>query len=135
MKINIAKFRLKLERQRQETIDFLSRIVCETRSLDSDRGQDSADLSELSVTKESLFEQSSQRRRTLRLVEVALRRIRDGSFGICDSCGDAIQAKRLEAVPWTQYCLRCQEELEGSGGTGFSVGPGNPSDELWRRAG
>jgi DnaK suppressor protein len=135
MKINLAKFRQNLERQRQDALEFLGRLGCETRSLASDRGQDSADLSVLSVTKESLFEQGNQRRKVLRLVERALLRIRDGSFGTCDACGDDIQRKRLEAVPWTQLCLRCQEEREGNRETSFSAGPGQRSNELWRRAG
>jgi DnaK suppressor protein len=131
MKINVAKFRQRLERQRQDALEFIGRLSCETRSLDTDRGQDSADLSALSVTKESLFEQGSQRRRVLRLVEKALRSILEGSFGTCDACGDEIQSKRLEALPWTQYCLRCQEEFETNRGAGFSTAP-SQSERLRR---
>ena len=39
-------------------------------------------------------------------------RIREGGFGECVSCGEEINAKRLEAVPWTRYCIACQEKLE-----------------------
>jgi DnaK suppressor protein len=45
----------------------------------------------------------------LREVEAALRRIRDGSFGSCISCGEAISSKRLAAVPWAPRCVHCQE--------------------------
>jgi len=37
---------------------------------------------------------------------------RKGSFGECISCGKEINAKRLEAVPWTRHCIECQEKLE-----------------------
>ena len=46
------------------------------------------------------------------MVESALDRIRQGSFGQCISCGEDINTKRLEAVPWTRYCIACQEKLE-----------------------
>ncbi|MGA7769618.1 MAG: TraR/DksA family transcriptional regulator [Candidatus Sulfotelmatobacter sp.] len=46
------------------------------------------------------------------MVEEALRRVHDGSFGQCLSCGNEINPKRLEAVPWTRYCIACQEKIE-----------------------
>ena len=46
------------------------------------------------------------------MVESALARIREGSFGECINCGNEINAKRLEAVPWTRYCIACQEKIE-----------------------
>jgi len=47
----------------------------------------------------------------LRLVNEALDRIEVGDFGICLNCDQPIPAKRLEAVPWTRYCVKCQDEL------------------------
>jgi DnaK suppressor protein len=54
----------------------------------------------------------------LRLVEGALSEIRDGTFGVCAQCGDDIPVKRLEAVPWSPYCVTCQERAEQSGCNG-----------------
>ena len=51
-------------------------------------------------------------RQLLQMVDGALARIREGSFGECISCGKEINAKRLEAVPWTRHCIECQEKLE-----------------------
>lgn len=48
----------------------------------------------------------------LRLVDDALQEIRDGTFGVCADCGRAIPRRRLEAVPWSPYCLACQEHVE-----------------------
>ena len=42
-------------------------------------------------------------------IEAALRRIDDGEFGICLDCEEPISPKRLAAVPWASYCLKCQE--------------------------
>ncbi|MGH9510759.1 MAG: TraR/DksA family transcriptional regulator [Terriglobales bacterium] len=91
---------------------MLTRLGEEARNLDDDSPQDSADQSISSVSKESLFQQSSQRRRSVRLIEAALHRIQEGTFGVCDACGRDIQIRRLDALPWTQFCLRCQEKRE-----------------------
>jgi len=97
--INLEQFRRKLELQRQEVIDSLNRLGQETRAIDSDTACDHADLCVVSISRESLFEQSSQRRAILRLIDAALARIRDGSFGECIGCGSTIQPRRLDAVP------------------------------------
>lgn len=46
---------------------------------------------------------------TLRNVDLALARIRRGEYGICLRCEGKIGDKRLRALPWATYCLRCQE--------------------------
>jgi DnaK suppressor protein len=48
----------------------------------------------------------------LRNVRAALRRIEEGSLGICQRCDEEIHAKRLAAVPWAAYCIRCQEAVD-----------------------
>ena len=49
--------------------------------------------------------------RQLRLIEEALDRLDSGDYGICLSCDEPIPPKRLHAVPWARYCVRCQEAL------------------------
>lgn len=110
--VDIERIADKLTRRRQQIIEFLKRLDNETQELETDSVQDIGDRSVLSMSKESLFERTSQQRIALRMVEAALARKSDGSFGVCASCGDDISGRRLEALPWTQYCLRCQEALE-----------------------
>jgi len=50
--------------------------------------------------------------RTLEQVEDAMKRIADGTYGKCIVCGRSISAARLEAIPWTPYCLEDQEKLD-----------------------
>jgi len=45
-------------------------------------------------------------------VAMGLLRIQDGTFGTCVHCGDDISRRRLEAVPWTSFCIRCQEAAD-----------------------
>jgi DnaK suppressor protein len=117
----VERLKQKLEFQRHEARQGLRRMEQEAQSLNADTTQDSADRCVISVSKESLYERSSQRRTVLRLIEAALGRISDGSFGTCVGCGDEIQDQRLQALPWTQFCLRCQGELEKQIGTSLST--------------
>jgi DnaK suppressor protein len=48
----------------------------------------------------------------LREARSALRRIEEGSFGICQGCDEDIHPKRLAAVPWATFCIRCQEAVD-----------------------
>jgi len=50
----------------------------------------------------------------LSLIEHALQRIKDGTYGICSHCEQPISAPRLRAVPWAKYCIQCQENNGGS---------------------
>jgi len=50
----------------------------------------------------------------LRNVRAALRRIQEGSFGTCQECDEDIHPKRLAAVPWATFCIRCQEAADGN---------------------
>jgi len=47
--------------------------------------------------------------RLLRAIEEALARIRQGTFGTCETCRNPISRARLEAVPWTRHCRDCKE--------------------------
>jgi RNA polymerase-binding protein DksA len=49
---------------------------------------------------------------TLDMVEQALARIRDRTYGVCEECGGVIAKKRLEAIPFAPLCIRCAEKLE-----------------------
>ncbi|HWP91691.1 MAG TPA: TraR/DksA family transcriptional regulator [Thermodesulfobacteriota bacterium] len=48
-------------------------------------------------------------------IDEALRNIEDGSYGICESCGDEIDQDRLKAMPFAKLCLSCKIDLERQG--------------------
>jgi DnaK suppressor protein len=106
----------------------------EARALDVESPHDVTDQSISSLERESLFEQGNQLWTTARRIDDALRRIRTCTFGRCVSCGDDIQMSRLEAIPWTQYCRRCQERLEQDEGL-QSLPDTRQAGNGWRRAG
>ena len=47
--------------------------------------------------------------KTQKAVETAIALLDTGEYGICQECGEPINPKRLEAIPWTILCVRCQE--------------------------
>ena len=73
---------------------------------------DAADRAVLSYEKEFLFTRGTHDHGQLSQVKSALERMKEGTFGECAECGTEIGAKRLEAVPWTSFCIGCQEKVE-----------------------
>jgi YteA family regulatory protein len=71
-----------------------------------------ADIATETFEREKDFGLREDQMTTLGLVEKALRRLEDGTYGACERCGQAIPAARLEAVPWTAFCVRCEATLE-----------------------
>jgi DnaK suppressor protein len=51
-------------------------------------------------------------REQLKLVDLALRKISKGDYGLCEECGDPIPPKRLEVVPYARLCVTCQGQAE-----------------------
>lgn len=51
---------------------------------------------------------------TMTLISEALKRIESDTYGICAQCDEQIGAKRLAAIPWAKYCIRCQEQKDCS---------------------
>lgn len=111
-KKKLEYFKKRLESRQHDLRRTVSRIEQDGRTVDEDSAQDIADRAASSYTKEFLFHQSNNDRQLLAMVEGALERMRQGEFGECISCGKEINAKRLEAVPWTRHCIECQEKLE-----------------------
>jgi DnaK suppressor protein len=48
----------------------------------------------------------------LRQIRRALARIADGSYGVCLHCEEDISPKRVNAVPWAGFCIKCQEQVD-----------------------
>jgi len=55
---------------------------------------------------------ADREREKLTRVDDALKRIENGTYGICESCEEEIDRDRLAAMPFTKLCLSCQEDLE-----------------------
>ncbi len=111
-KKRLEYYRKKLQARRDELMKSIARTEEAGRQADEDTTVDLADKAANSYTKEFLFGQTDTDRTTLQLIDSALARMKAGSYGLCASCENEIQVKRLEAVPWTKHCLACQEKQE-----------------------
>jgi DnaK suppressor protein len=107
----LSSFKEKLLQKRLSLTNMVLRTEGYGREKDQNI-QDVADMAVESYTKEFLFGKSSGDRQVLQLIQDALGRIDDKSYGECANCGKEIQPKRLEAVPWTQLCIQCQSLQE-----------------------
>ena len=105
-------FKNDLQEQRYELTRAMGKIQQEIRALADLLPGDVIDASSGNSCKEAVFATYSHNRNQLRRVEAALERIATGEFGICDVCGDAITLKRLQALPWANKCIECQEQSE-----------------------
>jgi len=111
-KKRLEQFKKRLEDRQSELRKMVSNRQQDGRNQGEDIAQDIADRAASSYNKEFLFTQSTNERQMLGMVDGALARIREGTYGECINCGNEINAKRLEAVPWTRYCIECQDKLE-----------------------
>lgn len=111
-RVRLAKFKGMLQARQQELSRSVNVSQEHGRSAVEDCPQDAAERASIFASKEFFFAHSTQGRRLLQMVSEALERIENGDYGRCAACAEEINAKRLEAVPWTRYCLHCQERLE-----------------------
>lgn len=111
-KKKLELFKKQLEQRRDGLRTAMAKNAQDGREAGEESAQDIADRATSSYTKEFLFTQSAHDRNLLLMVEGALIRINEGNFGECISCGNEINSKRLEAVPWARHCIACQEKQE-----------------------
>lgn len=111
-KRKVEHYRKQLLAKQEEIRRMVVRSEHDGREADIEITQDLADRAANSYTKEFLFHQSNDNRRILQLIEEALRRAGDGSYGFCVECQKDVQSKRLDAVPWARHCIECQEKQE-----------------------
>lgn len=94
----------------------LLKIIQSSKSLERDAGDltfsNEIDLASSLEGREMLFQLTSRDRNELRLIEEALFRINEGTFGACESCEEQISLKRLQIMPLTPLCISCQEAAE-----------------------
>jgi DnaK suppressor protein len=102
-------FREKLLERREGLVGQVQAAEAYSRERDAEATQDPADMAANAYTKELMMSMSTNDRQLLESIDAALYRIEEGEYGNCDNCGELIQEKRLEAVPWAQHCVRCQE--------------------------
>ncbi|MFO0752660.1 MAG: TraR/DksA family transcriptional regulator [Thermodesulfovibrionales bacterium] len=73
---------------------------------------DDGDLSVVDLSEDISLKQLSTHRETLIKIDTALRKLEEGTYGICEECGDEISEERLKILPFAIYCRDDQEKKE-----------------------
>ena len=103
----LGAFRKELVQMR----DDILRTVRKQKVDDVDNG-DSVDQASQSIEKELMFELSDNERVTLDMIEAAIRKIDNKTFGLCEATQKPISRARLEAIPYCRYSIEYQNQME-----------------------
>src|ERR1700760_3264090 len=110
-KETIRKFKRIFEAQRGQIL-FNDRVLREDFSVCEDDRYDEIDQATTDIEQSMRMRLRNRESLYLKKVEEALQRIEEGTFGECNSCGEDIELRRLEARPTATLCVGCKEEQE-----------------------
>ncbi|HEU4596763.1 MAG TPA: TraR/DksA family transcriptional regulator [Pyrinomonadaceae bacterium] len=111
-KRKVKSYRDRLLGRRESLFSQVTEAEMSSRERDAEATQDPADMAANAYTKELLISMSANDRKLLELIDEALVRVESGEYGECINCGEPVLEKRLDAVPWARYCLKCQDLQE-----------------------
>ena len=107
-KTDINKYKEILETRQAE----LAEVLRNREAITIEKSPDALDEVQNAAERELAIRNLDRESNLLRNVRAALRRIEDGAFGTCVHCEEEISIKRINAVPWTPYCIACQEQAD-----------------------
>ena len=107
-KTELAKYKQGLEARQAE----LAGVLRNRDGITIEKSPDALDEVQNAAERELAIRNLDRESNLLRNVRAALRRIDEGAYGICVHCEEEISPKRLNAVPWTPYCIACQEAAD-----------------------
>ena len=122
-KTELEKHKATLEARRAE----LSVGLRNRADIAIEKTPDALDEVQLAGERELAIRNLDRESNLLRNVRGALARMADGSYGVCLHCEEEIKPKRLDAEPWTKFCIRCQEAADRHD---FESEAGETLDEL-----
>jgi len=112
-KKELKKFQELLEEKRKAVLDRARAMLSvENMALDTNDLPDEMDLASSEYLQSFEFRLRGREKSLLSKLDLALKKITDGTFGICEICEEPIGKKRLEARPETTLCIKCKEDQE-----------------------
>lgn len=114
-RLDVEKFKKALlaERRRLERERHLNSLDESQRGSElADYDNHPADAASETYERTKNFALDENFREILERIDEALHKIEDGSYGMCDRCGEQINVERLKAIPYATMCISCQESLE-----------------------
>src|SRR5258705_10821276 len=100
-----------LDMKKQLMKEMQGRVKGETEGV-KDEGRDTYDLASDERDRQINFILNDREREKLHAIDEALQRIKEKTYGLCESCEGEIQLGRLKIMPFTRLCVKCQEENE-----------------------
>ncbi len=101
----------KLIEMKEEILNRLKQSREEEHKGQRDIG-DEGDAATDAINRETSLALENRDIEVLKEIDYALTKMKKGTYGICESCGDEIPIERLKVLPFARYCLECQEEME-----------------------
>jgi DnaK suppressor protein len=109
-------YRKRILKKRNEILNGLKKELKERISrgpeLKASLGSDLGDQSALSSDSHLSISFANRYSNILKQIDQALARVDEGNYGICEECGEKIDRKRLEILPFVPHCIRCQKRIE-----------------------
>lgn len=105
-------FKKLLETKRDSVYQNAKKTLTDSMVLDPNDLPDEMDLASSEALQSFEFRLRGREKAHLSKLDLAIRKIADGTFGVCSECDEPINKKRLEARPETQLCIRCKEDQE-----------------------
>ncbi|TML60325.1 MAG: hypothetical protein E6G22_11290 [Actinobacteria bacterium] len=118
--VDTARFEEVLREERQRVLDAISYLHEETPGSLEDETEEIVGSSDnhlgetatATLDREIDYSLEENSEQVLRAIDGALRRIDEGTFGVCETCGQAISEERLEAIPYATQCIDCRRKGE-----------------------
>src|SRR5713101_2917592 len=123
------KFRQRLLEEYQKLIRSINRNRLAEEEIKLENTEDEGDLATISHNKELLYNLHESDFRRLRFIQEAMKAMDRGQYGECVRCGEDINEKRLDAVPWATMCIRCQGETEAEHASSRMMLAGQEAEE------
>jgi RNA polymerase-binding protein DksA len=73
---------------------------------------DSFDLADKGAYQDGVSARLKLLKKRISLVEAAIKRLNEGTYGICRKCGNPINPERLEILPYAEYCIQCKSRIK-----------------------
>ena len=108
----LERLKIRLLEERRKILNDIEKLVQESNELGKDGTPDIGDEASDLSSRQLLLSLNEADRNKLREIDEALERIEEGTYGICEECGEPISLKRLEVKPTAIYCVECKSRLE-----------------------
>jgi len=111
-KKDLEKFATRLKEEKFRILNHTGKIKSEDLTVSTDDLADEVDLASSELNQSVSLRLRDRERSMLLKIESALAKIEEGGFGVCESCEEPIELKRLEARPMAELCITCKEAQE-----------------------